>query len=332
MYEESFNEGKTRCPYVKLVLLGEAGHGKTSLLRLLKGEEFVPEWNSTEGIECDLVSSMTLDGISWKKHDVPDIVSQNLVETGTSEEPSTDAADGPKLIFTTYDFAGQELYRPVHHCFITQRSVFVIVYNSQEYNKLRKEKDESRFKYISYWFNMVSAYTNVMGDPRLGKKPPVFLVGTHQGPYVYSDKESGNGKRFSKLSPDDEKRIRKDLEMRFLNEDDHGRYLGHLKGLGQEHFHFVECSQSGKESGAPGLKYCLTKKAASLPYIKEEYPVRWLQLEKRLMERGVLPLSVVKEEAKEVGFPFPPSRGECKEFEIAMKFLHDIGVIIYPSK
>ena len=499
VYEEALKDGKTKIPHVKFVLLGEAGHGKTSLLRLLEGEEFVPEWNSTEGIECDLVSSKTLDGTdegSWKKNDKlnaidalasflgknlpepevtaaakPKTLWDDLAEAGADQHiarlfhpppprvavplgsrpaqplamfapshgvpalglhgtreavdlhspftqphirspqrtqppplypavdrertrrpqpqqpqqpreapmqeeesasppqrpaeeqdpdsieeqmettspnpprpnrmlsnPSTGRAldralsklrvsgdSDPKLTFTTYDFAGQDLYRPMHHCFITQRSVFVIVYNAQEYNKLRKEKDESRLKYISYWFNTVSAFTEVMGDPKMGKKPPVFLVGTHRGPY------NGREKKFLKLAPSDEKGIRNDLE-KYKTEDDHDRYLRHLKGPEKEHFYFVESSQEGEESGAPGLRRCLRKKADSLPYMKDEYPVRWLQLEERLKDRGLIQLTVVKEEAKEVGFPFPPSGGECKEFDLAMKFLHDIGVITYPCK
>ena len=72
VYEEALKDGKTKIPHVKFVLLGEARHGKTSLLRLLEGEEFDPNSSSTDGIDCDLVSSKTLDGMdkgSWKKHD-----------------------------------------------------------------------------------------------------------------------------------------------------------------------------------------------------------------------------------------------------------------------
>ena len=72
MYEEALKDGKTKIPHVKFVLLGETRHGKTSLLRLLEGEEFEPDSSSTVGIDCDLVSTKTFDGMdegSWKKHD-----------------------------------------------------------------------------------------------------------------------------------------------------------------------------------------------------------------------------------------------------------------------
>ena len=63
MYEEALKDGKTKIPHVKFVLLGETRHGKTSLLRLLEGEEFDPDSSSTDGIDCDLVSNKTVDGM-----------------------------------------------------------------------------------------------------------------------------------------------------------------------------------------------------------------------------------------------------------------------------
>ena len=334
VYEEALKDGKTKIPHVKFVLLGETRHGKTSLLRLLEGEEFDPNSSSTDGIDCDLVSSKTLDGIdegSWKKHDslsYPEAVAGILVrklpqsdtpairqrshpgdltkeyaeqqiaklfrpppsvvphgghppqrlraqappcgapvskeasaegqhkfqqpssqlpvrlnqtaqasqlqpgagrehtrhprrqqkrdtpvqEEGASQsnpgttgkhpedtparlflDPGTGRAiqramsrvkDDEKLAFTTYDFAGQPLYRPMHHCFITQRSVFAIIYNAREFCDTPKEACS---KFISYWFNTVSAYTESYTEKKgrqLENKPPVFLVGTHRGPYV----------------------------------------------------------------------------------------------------------------------------------------------------
>ena len=486
MYEEALKDGKTKIPHVKFVLLGETRHGKTSLLRLLEGEEFDPNSSSTDGIDCDLVSSKTLVGDSWKKHDrlnstdaLAGILMKSLPEATTAstdkqnkpwesltvagaerqiaklfrpplpsvvprgghplqsfppqppphrmpafeaastqgqhefqppnslqspirlyptahasqpqprvgrdrtrhpqqlherparegrasipqrpEEPRQDNiteqpedtpdpprpirmfsdpstsraldrklksggsdAENPKLTFTTYDFAGQDLYRPMHHCFIIQRSVFVIVYNSQEYNRLRKEGEQSRYKYISYWFNTVSAYTEVMGDPKFGMKPPVFIVGTHRGPYSPEE-----GKKFPILAPGNEKEIREDLEECFKEGDMHDRYLGHLKS-DRGHFYFVESSQEDRESGVLDLRCCLRKEADSLPFMKQEYPVRWLQLEEKMKDRGLVLLTDVKDEPKAVGFPFPPTGGECREFHLAMQFLHDIGVITYP--
>ena len=35
----------------------------------------------------------------------------------------------PPLTFHTLDFAGQKLYRPMHHCFIIQNAFYIVVFN-----------------------------------------------------------------------------------------------------------------------------------------------------------------------------------------------------------
>ena len=49
IYKDALSHGQMRIPHVKLVILGEARHGKTSLLKLLEGLEFEPNRDSTEG-------------------------------------------------------------------------------------------------------------------------------------------------------------------------------------------------------------------------------------------------------------------------------------------
>ena len=54
-------------PRCKLVILGETGVGKTSLLNLLTGEKFVPTHEKTEGVEISLVNTSDIDTKTWKK-------------------------------------------------------------------------------------------------------------------------------------------------------------------------------------------------------------------------------------------------------------------------
>ena len=65
IYKEALRDGKSKIPHVKMVILGEARHGKTSLLRLLENEKFISDSKSTEGIETDLVSTQSLS--DWTK-------------------------------------------------------------------------------------------------------------------------------------------------------------------------------------------------------------------------------------------------------------------------
>lgn len=474
MYEEALKDGKTQIPHVKFVLLGEAGHGKTSLLRLLEGEKFEPDSTSTEGIDCDLVSSKTLDGSSWEKskglsypeavagivvkklpqpvtpairqrshlddltkedieqrigrlfdppptqrpmhhigHGQPSHASSHgvlvsevhsvqeplglhlpssqppirldqkvhppqphpgvdrerihlpqqqrkreaqkegraslrqrpkeLDHDAISKQPEDTPArllsdaetgravqrampkvkDAEKLTFTTYDFAGQDLYRPMHHCFITQRSVFVIVYNAR---KFLAEKGACS-KFISYWFNTVSAYTEEYIEKegrQLGNKPPVFLVGTHRGPYTAED----SSRSFDQLPEMKIQRVTEVLEEHFETRDKSSRYMPHITS---KSYNFVESSQKGKESGAQELRSCLSEKAKSLPYMKEEYPVRWLRLERDLTSKdGLILLADVKAKARKLNFHFNEDSGECQELDEALRFFHEIGVITYP--
>ena len=41
----------------------------------------------------------------------------------------------PPLTFHTLDFAGQKLYRPMHHCFITQHAFYIVVFNLEDFMK-----------------------------------------------------------------------------------------------------------------------------------------------------------------------------------------------------
>ena len=66
-YITALKKGKKKMPRCKLVILGEAGVGKTNLLNLLTGEKFVPTHEKTEGVEISLVTTFDIDTEKWKK-------------------------------------------------------------------------------------------------------------------------------------------------------------------------------------------------------------------------------------------------------------------------
>ncbi len=82
----------------KLLIVGEGGTGKTSLLRALRNEEFDPNLSTTHGIEVsqlDLASSRT------------------------------------KITLNTWDFGGQHIYHATHQFFLTRRSLYLVVWNAR---------------------------------------------------------------------------------------------------------------------------------------------------------------------------------------------------------
>jgi small GTP-binding protein len=85
----------------KLLVVGEGGVGKTSLLRSLRGEGFV------EGLE-------TTHGIGVEKLRV-----SHPSEAGVTME------------LNTWDFGGQQIYHATHQFFLTNRSLFLLVWDAR---------------------------------------------------------------------------------------------------------------------------------------------------------------------------------------------------------
>jgi serine/threonine protein kinase len=86
-------------PFVKLLVVGEEGVGKTSLLKRL-GKNQTHDGISTDGVQVS-----------------------NVRVSGTTD-----------LQFKAYDFGGQEVFYPTHMFFMSSRSIFVVVFNAAVQN------------------------------------------------------------------------------------------------------------------------------------------------------------------------------------------------------
>jgi internalin A len=85
----------------KLIVVGEGGVGKTSLLRVLRGETFNSEESTTHGIETKILKM---------PHPSEDEVIMQL---------------------NTWDFGGQEIYHATHQFFLTNRSLFLLAWQAR---------------------------------------------------------------------------------------------------------------------------------------------------------------------------------------------------------
>ncbi len=85
----------------KLLLVGEGGTGKSSLLEALQKREFDPDRETTHGIEVDGLSVLH-----------PQLHAQSLT-------------------LNTWDFGGQTIYHATHQFFLTKRSLYVIAWNAR---------------------------------------------------------------------------------------------------------------------------------------------------------------------------------------------------------
>jgi internalin A len=114
----------------KLLLVGEGGVGKTSLARALLEEPFNTEESSTSGIE---ITSLSF------RHP---------------------CEDGIMMELSAWDFGGQEIYHATHQFFLSNRSLFLVVWNARYGFEQGK---------LYYWLDTIAA---------LAPDSPIILVAT----------------------------------------------------------------------------------------------------------------------------------------------------------
>ncbi len=102
----------------KLILVGEGGTGKSSLLRSLHGKTFDTSLTTTHGIEID-----------------------TLIVPHPFEHAQ-------QLLLSTWDFGGQHIYHATHQFFLTKRSLYLVVWNA------RLGADQGR---LNYWLDTINA-------------------------------------------------------------------------------------------------------------------------------------------------------------------------------
>ena len=102
----------------KLILIGEGGTGKSSLLLSLRGKPFDATLSITHGIEVD---------------------------TLTLPHPSK---ANQTLHLNTWDFGGQHVYHATHQFFLTRRSLYLVVWNA------RLGAEQGR---LHYWLDTIKA-------------------------------------------------------------------------------------------------------------------------------------------------------------------------------
>ncbi|MCT2581872.1 leucine-rich repeat domain-containing protein [Actinophytocola gossypii] len=124
-------EGSAEQWLSKLLVVGEGGVGKTSAVRALAGDPHDPDEPSTHGL---MVKELTVP-----HPDHPDV----------------------HMRLSAWDFGGQQIYHATHQFFLTNRSLFLLLWNSRlgwEQGKLR------------YWLDIIAARAPAS---------PVVLVATH---------------------------------------------------------------------------------------------------------------------------------------------------------
>ena len=143
-----FSRRKRHLNESKLILLGEGGVGKTSLVNRFLQNIFNEHQTKTEGISINQWQ-VESDVLSVSKG------SQNREIEGQSEIENLKS----EIRLNIWDFGGQEIMHATHQFFLTKRSLYLLVLDS------RLTQEENR---IEYWLKIIQSF---------GGESPVLIVG-----------------------------------------------------------------------------------------------------------------------------------------------------------
>ena len=297
---------------------------------------------------------------------VPKVSSRHakLIDQELTAAPSKEKKE-PVLLLNTLDFAGQKQYRPMHHCFLSRRAMYLVVFNLQHVIRYLEQKSQQSvpsgmkvsnpFEEIRYWLHSIHAHT-LPAVPGKEKRPMknVCLVGTHAHSlpaipgkwkllknvfFVVTHRALPQGRAIK----DEELQNINDLIIKEICSDD--RCSSHLHFMGPNSdrvFIAVENSIDGKKkkdreaSGAKALQEEIKTASQNLSFLREKYPVIWLRLDteltilKETLKQKESSLVVKVEEvlkiATQCGITDPDGQ------QLALEFFHETGRIVCLSK
>ena len=241
----------------------------------------------------------------------------------------------PSLVLNTLDFAGQPEYKPMHHCYISLRALFIVVFMIPDMLNFLADPGKAKrnpLDSVSYWIRSIGARIYSAGDSNNVVKQ-ILLVGTHLGD--------------PPLPLDELLKIDRYLKKELIETKKSQRYVNfiHLMDSKLECFIPVENSidyrrgsSYRQESGIKLVQDTVMAMSKSLPFLNEEYPIKWLKLEERIKllhndgayEEGdpapIMDVQELKYLAKRCGID------SDEQQELALDFFNACGKIIYLSE
>lgn len=164
-YLSSLGEGEpTVLSRVKLMLVGDSNVGKTSLRKYLAAGEKAQSAGSGTNITTDGVD---ISDIMTKRDKGSSSSTNSAAGSSTSSSSSSNSVP---TTFTAYDFAGQQLYYTTHQFFLSDKAIYLVVYNLAELIFSHPSMYSKAVANIEYWLKSIRVRA---------KYAPIVLVGTH---------------------------------------------------------------------------------------------------------------------------------------------------------
>ncbi|XP_061194745.1 leucine-rich repeat serine/threonine-protein kinase 2-like [Saccostrea echinata] len=181
-FVQELKDGKVRVHRARIIIVGCAGAGKTTLVERLKhpNNDEMPTTTTTVGLDVHRNVFHVDDGRLISMENTTSI-------TVSSRE---------EKMITLMDFAGQSAYYACHQVFLTKRAIYVLV---SDMSKCMDDKvsqlecdtkgtvfaDWKHGDYIRFWLQSIRTYC--------GENMPVVLVATHK------DKNTSNENFFDEI-------------------------------------------------------------------------------------------------------------------------------------
>ena len=245
----------------------------------------------------------------------PDVIQTDIMRRAVKlkKSKSSDGQINIPLKFSSFDFAGQKHYKPMHHCFLTSRAVYVVAFNVRH---LLNDQRNKCIQELKFWINSIHIYTDVTAK--------IVLVETHRGPYPGV---TGNDRLYQLIS-EQEKMIYKVMKDNF-DKDCYALQISWFENdeMDDEIIAMVENSLRGDDSGANAIRNKLLELGDKYPGNNDDLPTSYLRLEQKVFEERKQNTLISQKEvegwAREFGIDDPA---------VALTFFHDIGTIIDPSE
>ena len=236
------------------------------------------------------------------------------------------------LVLNVLDFAGQEMYRSMHHCFICKRGVYAVVFRLPDMLDYIHKPDDASYNPLSdifYWVRSIHAHVRTLSDPKketLIKR--VLLVGTYR----------------NELSKNNLKEVDQFIYRRLFGEKDY-RFIDHICPVDlpscdcaffipvENSIDFLTMKDAYLEtSGTKLVQDKLVAMSRKLPYLDELHPIKWLKFEERLYH--------LRQHYRDTKLCPIMKKGEIQALAVqcginqdkAMRFFHDTGKIVCLGK
>jgi len=265
--------------------------------------------SATHGIEVNthIWKSSTFNQLQNKNQEIK----QNENKNGNENEEKKDKDD--YVEYSTWDFAGQNDYYNTHHYFLSNRSIFLVLY--------RMDKGIKGLESLDFWLKSLSSHLNQNYCDKNGKPfYSIIIIGTFLDSIVINQ---NNDKDSIVNGQNEDKNLRQTKIMEIYDKN----------GLKSPPFYFeVSCSTL---ENIDELREIIFNISLSHSYMGEKIPIGYLSIEKSIYELRKLnqnhPIIEIQDLIDHVQSQYQ-SQFDIEFTKRGLRLLHEWGSCIYFDK